>query len=145
MVNYFRNQSLLPLMPTLNEYFTEDQIISHLCKERLKLAESRNDRQCISRLAGNMPETVPGGLLYQLLPSRRQWSPLEPRHRRSGLNPNLLALNNAVKALRHQSPPQSWVGELNRFITAIRARVPRTVHKFGWAESYPKPLEAAQS
>jgi len=128
MVNYFRNQSLLPLMPTLNEYFTEDQIISHLCKQRLKLAESRNDRQCISRLAGNMPETVPGGLLYQLLPSRRQWSPFRPRRRRSGLNPDLLALNYAVRALRQQSPAHPWAGELNRFIAAIRARVLGSQH-----------------
>jgi len=80
----------------LAEYFSDDQIISHLCKERLKLAESRNDRQYIARLVGNLPETDPANLLYQLLPSRRQWAPSRPRNRRAGLNPDLLALQNAV-------------------------------------------------
>ena len=107
----------------LAEYFSDDQIISHLCKERLKLAESRNDRQYIARLVGNLPETDPANLLYQLLPSRRQWAPSRPRNRRAGLNPDLLALQNAVRTLRHQSPAQPWVGELDRFIAAVRARV----------------------
>jgi hypothetical protein len=107
----------------LNEYFADDQIISHLCKERLKLAERRNDRQYISCLIGHAPEPLPDELLYQLLPSRRQWSHFRPRHRRSGSNPDLLALNNAVRALRHQPHPQPWVGELNRFIAAVQARV----------------------
>ena len=110
-------------MPTLLEYFNDDQIINHLCKERVKKAESRNDRQYLARLVGNLPEHEPANLLYQLLPSRRQWSAFRPRNRRAGLNPDLLALKNAVSVLRHQTPPQPWVGELNRFIANIRALV----------------------
>jgi hypothetical protein len=110
-------------MPTLNESFADDQIISHLCKERLKLAASTNDRQYISRLVGDVAEAQSDGLLSQLLPSRRQWSRHRPRHRRSGLNPDLLALKNTVRALRHQSPAQPWVNELNRFIGSVQARV----------------------
>jgi hypothetical protein len=110
-------------MPTLIEYFADDQIISHLCKERVKLAALRNDQQYISRLVGDVREVEEAGLLYQLLPSRRQWSTYRPRHRRSGLNPDLLALKNTVRALRHQSPAQPWVIRLNSFIASVRARI----------------------
>jgi len=110
-------------MPLLTHYFTEDRIITHLCKERVKLAESRNDRQYIERLVGNISENEPDQLLYQMMPSRRQWAAFRPRHRRAGQNPDLLALNNAVRVLRHQSPTQPWVGELHQFIAAIQARV----------------------
>jgi hypothetical protein len=57
------------LMPTLAESFSDDLIISHLCKERVKLAEFRSDRQYISRLVGNTPEAEPDRLLYQILGS----------------------------------------------------------------------------
>ena len=110
-------------MPTLAEYFDDDQIINHLCKERVKMAESRNDRQYVARLVGNLPDAEPENLLYQILPSRRQWAAFRPRNRRAGLNPDLLALQNAVRSLRHQSPAQPWVGELNQFIANIRARI----------------------
>ncbi len=110
-------------MPTLAEYFSDDRIISHLCQERVKQAGFRNDRQYISRLVGNMPETEPESVLYQMFPSREQWTAFRPRNRRAGLNPDLFALNNAVRVLRHQTPQQPWVAELNRYIAAIQARV----------------------
>jgi len=39
------------------------------------------------------------------------------------MNPDLLALRNAVTALQRQEPGQRWVSELNRYIAAIRERV----------------------
>jgi len=110
-------------MPTLAESFSDDQIISHLCKERVKQADSRNDRQYVARLIGDMPETDPDSQLYQLLPRRRQWAAFRPRNRKAGINPDLTSLQNAVRALRHRSQTQPWVGNLNRFIAAIRTRV----------------------
>jgi hypothetical protein len=110
-------------MPLLNEYFTDDKIISHLCVQRVKVAKIRNDRQYISRLVGNIRETEPDSLLYQIFPSRNLWSTFRPRSRRAGINPDLISLNNAVRVFRHQSPQQTWVGELNHYIAIIQARV----------------------
>ena len=112
-------------MPTLNDYFSDDRIISHLCKERLKLAESRNDRQYISRLAGSSTQQTPDHdhEFYHLLPARRKWSAYRPRNRRAGLNPDRIALKNAVMALRDRAEEQQWAGELNHYIAAVRDRV----------------------
>jgi hypothetical protein len=104
-------------------YFSDEQIINHLCKERVKLAGFINDHQYISRLAGNQTEQQPNHLFYQLLPPRRQWSLYRPRHRPANTNPDLLALINAVMDLRHQEQGQRWDSELNRYIADIRERV----------------------
>ena len=107
----------------LEQYFSDDRIISQICKERVKQAGQRHDRQYINRFAGNMRESAPGHPFYQMLPSRRQWSAFRPRIRTDGLNSDLYALRRAVKILRHQHPNQPWVTELNHYITAIRERV----------------------
>ena len=107
----------------LEQYFSDDRIISQICKERVKQAGQRHDRQYKNRLAGNMRESAPVHPFYQMLPSRRQWSAFRLRIRTDGLNSDLYALKLAVKILRHQQPSQLWVLELNRYITAIRERV----------------------
>jgi hypothetical protein len=107
----------------MQNYFSDEQIINHLCKERLKLAASRDDHQYISRLAGHQRQEEPDHQFYQLLPPRRQWSAYRLAHRPAGMNPDQTALRNAVRALRHQEPGQQWVSELNRYIDGIRERV----------------------
>jgi hypothetical protein len=113
----------LPHFFMLNEYFSDDKIINHLCKERLKLAESRHEREYISRLTGHFPESESNHLFYQLVPPRRQWFTFRPRYRSNGMNPDLLALKNAVRVLRVQQSGRRWVSELNRYIVAIQGRV----------------------
>lgn len=121
----------------LERYFTDERIINQLCKERVKLAGQRHDRQYINRMVGHVTEAAPGHPFYQLLPPRRRWSAFRPRIRTDGLNPDLHALKNAVRILRYQQPEQRWAVELNRYINAIRDRVfnspsftisPPTVH-----------------
>ena len=107
----------------LEQYFSDDRIISQICKERVKQAGQRHDRQYINRLEGNMRESAPVHPFYQMLPPRRLWSAFRPRFRTDGLNSDLYALKKAVRILRHQHPNQVWVVELNRYITAIRERV----------------------
>jgi hypothetical protein len=107
----------------LEQYFSDERIIHQLCKERIKLASSRHDRQYINRLAGHTPETTPSHRVYQLLPPRREWTAFRPQYRTDGLNPDFYALKRAVRILRHQQPEPQWACELNRYIIAIRARV----------------------
>ena len=116
----FRNQA----SPTtyMTNYFTDDHIIEHLCKERVKLASSRNDRQKIPRLTGRLAEAAPSHLFYQLLPARRQWNAYRPRRRSANVNSDLVALKNAVRDLRLQQPGQPWVVALNEYIVNIRER-----------------------
>jgi hypothetical protein len=114
-------------MSLLNS-FRDDQIILWLCEQRLKLAEAVNDRQYISRLAGRLPEPVRDNPLYHILPSRRQWNAYRPRYRRSGQNPDLLALQNTVRALRRSDQP--WVQLLNDFIARTWQRVFHSTFEF---------------
>ena len=107
----------------LNQYFSDEQIINQICKERIKLAGQRNDHQYTHRLAGHLPEIAPQHHFYQLLPPRRQWAAFRPRIRPGNMNPDLQSLKRAVAVLRYQNPGASWVIELNRYIAAIRDRV----------------------
>lgn len=106
----------------LVDYFTDDAIITHLCKARMKHAESRNNRQYAPRLIGDMHEQPPQGLLYRVLPSRRTVTRFRPKFR-TGINPDLLALNYATRRLRHEPAHQHWSSELNQFIAGVRSRV----------------------
>lgn len=107
----------------LDQYFSDERIIAQICKERVKLASARHDRQYIGRLAGSIPESAPDHQYYQLLPPRREWSAFRPRNRRAGTNPDLAALKQAVRVLREQHPNRPWVVALNAYINSIRERV----------------------
>ncbi len=107
----------------LEQYFSDERIINQICKERVKRAGSRHDRQYVYRLAGCSNESAPRHHFYNLMPPRRQWSAFRPRYRTDGLNPDLFALKKAVRTLRYQRPELPWVVELNRYIESIRERV----------------------
>lgn len=107
----------------LEQYFSDEQIIGQICKERVKLAAARHDRQYVARLAGSIAESTPEHPYYQLLPPRREWSAFRPRNRRAGTNPDLAALKQAVRILRQLHPTRPWVVALNHYITSIRERV----------------------
>jgi len=117
----YRNQP--PSFLMIERYFCDERIINQLCKERVKLAGQRHDRQYINRLAGYLVETEPDHPFYHLLPPRRQWSSFRPRNRTNGSNPDLFALKTAVQVLRRQQTDLPWVIALNRYIGEIQERV----------------------
>jgi len=107
----------------LNQYFSADRIINHICKVRVKQAGARHDRQYIGRLAGHITEREPDHPFYKLTPPRRLWAAFRPKYRKAGLNPDLFALKNAIRTLREREPGKAWVVALNHYIAAIRERV----------------------
>ena len=107
----------------MNDYFSDQKIIDHICGERVNLAALRHDRQYISRLAGNTPDPQIDHPFYHLLPPRRLWSKYRSRFRNSGSNPDLIALKRTVANLRNQEPVPAWANELNQYIGRIRERV----------------------
>jgi hypothetical protein len=107
----------------LEQYFSDERIINQVCKERVKLAENRHDRQTINRLVCHMEETVPTHPFYDVMPPHSLWSRYRSKVRTAGSNPNLFALKKAVRILRYHQPHLPWVMELNRYIASIRARV----------------------
>jgi hypothetical protein len=107
----------------VENYFSDDRIIDHLCNERIKLAERCNDRQYIQRLIGRHQFTNQSDDVYERMPPRRQWNAFRARNRSDGKNPDLLALKRAVLALRQSEPNRPWVRNLNRFTSHIQNRV----------------------
>ncbi len=107
----------------LEQYFNDERIINQICKERVKLAGQRHDRQYINRLAGHVTESSPEHRFYDMMPPRRIWSRYRSKVRIGGSNPDLFALKKAVRVLRCQQPQLPWVMELNSYITSILARV----------------------
>ena len=116
-------QPTSPINFMLEQYFTDELIIIQICKQRIKLAEARHERQYAARFAGSIPESTADHPYYQILPPRRTWSAFRPRYRRTGTNPDLAALKRAVMVLRIQDPDLPWVLALNRYIHDIRTRV----------------------
>jgi hypothetical protein len=107
----------------LEDYFTDEALNARMCKERVKEAGKLHDQQYIARLAGHGTEEMPSHPFYQLLPPRRQWTAYRPRRRRPNVNPDYLALQNAVSDLPQREPNEPWVQRLNYYRPAIRERV----------------------
>ena len=107
----------------MNDYYTNEQIIIQICKERIKLAERRENEQYLPRFIGSQTQSTTITELDAMLPPRRQWNAFRPRHRPEGNNANLKALIRAAMELREDEPDQPWVGRQNGFIESIKARV----------------------
>ena len=105
------------------DYFNDERIIAQICKERIKLAKARKDKQSPQRFSGSIPHVEPSHEYYQLLPPRKKWAAFRSKRRYAGSNPDQAALIKAVKVLRVKSPEQPWVVSLNAYIAQIRERV----------------------
>ena len=123
-----RNQARLILKP-FEDYFSDDLIIRALCRQRIKAAEKRNEREYVDRLAGyrqpnpGEPIDKPTDTINQLLPPRKKWSQFRPRFRKPHQDVNQASLYQATIKLREREPNAGWVVELNKFIAQIRHRV----------------------
>jgi hypothetical protein len=104
------------------EYFSDEAIVAHLCRERIKLAELRHDKSRLARLAGDHT-AVTLELIDQMVPPHAAWNEARPKFRANLATPNLPALHHALETLRQANPQPEWVLRLQAFIDKIRERV----------------------
>lgn len=109
-------------MKPFDQYFSDDLIIRMLCRLRIKVADKRNEREYVDRLAGfrEQNERQPIDLL---LPPRKKWSKFRPRFRKPSQDTNQGSLYYATIKLRKSEPNAVWAVRLGEFITQIRHRV----------------------
>jgi hypothetical protein len=79
-------------MNAFSDYFSDPEIITQLCRARIKLAGSRNERQYVGRLIGSLPSRLSHLEVDELLPARQQWSRFRPKHRTPHRDSNFISL-----------------------------------------------------
>lgn len=107
-----------------SDYFADEQIISWLCKARIKQAGRRRNARYVRRMTVEAPpQIIPSGL-EQLLPPRRQWTRFRPDRRgpNSATPVDLIALKKAALTLREEQPNAQWAEGLRLFIGRVRER-----------------------
>jgi hypothetical protein len=115
---HFRNN-----MNSFESYFSEENIIHLLCKERVKEARKRHDRSYVGRLAGSFLRQPRAKPVDNLLPPRARWNQFRPRFRNRSQEPNLGALRSASRVLRQREPNAPWAINLTHFLNEVRERV----------------------
>jgi len=107
----------------LTEYFSDRQIIHHLCKVRITSAKVVSDRQDIARFTGNFPIERPSAVINTLLPPRSNWAAFRPKNRHQIADVNFASLCHATHVLRESQPNLPWVLNLGHFIDDLKERV----------------------
>jgi hypothetical protein len=105
------------------DYFSDDQIIGHLCKARIKSARTQRDEQDVARFLGNRLHEPALKFINTLLPPRSKWPVYRPPGRIHIADVNLASLCEATHVLRRSQPDLPWAVNLTRFIKGIRQRV----------------------
>lgn len=133
------------MIGSFEDAFSEDSIVSELCKERIKLAKQRSDNLFFYRIAPddkhqNAP-TNETQRIFSLFPSRRLWHSYRPRKRRSKPSTalNFEALISTVRALRHRARNEAWARNLDTVVQNIRRRV-LTGSRFAFSKPKIVPL-----
>jgi hypothetical protein len=105
-----------------SDYISDDRIIRHLCKQRIKQAKYANDHHYVERFIGELEPRQPSDLQL-MLPPRRNWSRFRPRDRSRIADVNLVSLCNATMVLRQSQPELEWACNLQSFLVRIRERI----------------------
>ena len=115
----------------LDEYISDEKIIDHLCKQRIKQAEVANDFQYAKRLVGIHSRQQTSDL-NDILPPRRSWAHFRPKDRGRTVDVDLASLRQATNCLRQKQPELVWVRRLNEFIEKVQSRImDNQAFKFG--------------
>jgi len=105
------------------DFFSDEQIIRHLCKLRIKRATTHSVQQDIARFLGNPLDEPERKFINTLLPPRRTLAAFRPFNRGRIADVNLASLCEATMVLRQSQPDLPWAVNLSRFIEGIRHRV----------------------
>ena len=118
-------------MKTLHEHFSVAAIITELCRERIKLMNSRHQAHYLHRISSNQRSAGKSRLalsedLEGHFPSSKAWRKFRqfPK-RRNEQDPHaiaLITLRKAVWTFIHKSPDEPWVKKLLERVERIRSR-----------------------
>lgn len=151
-------------MKQFEEIFSDKQIISYVCKLRVKIAKQRNKKHLLHLLTDNkqfnyhIPTKAKSSYekkyaedLLSLFPPRKQWKKLGENSRTTSQNgikkklnsvdKNLYALIKTVNFNRENYPEKLWVIKLNSFISEVKNSIKDENYKIGIPFTYPKPKE----
>lgn len=110
-------------MPNYEHFFTDEKIISALCKQRMVFCRDAHGKEFLGKfLPGNQRTEKPSPIL-SLMPPRSRWKRVckqaSNSHRQNTTN-----LKFTVKRLREASAPEdrSWVAAQNELIESIRVK-----------------------
>lgn len=107
----------------LEDYFTDEEIIRQVCKQRIKSAEKARERQDFQRFTGKPQANVQRDLICTLLPPRKVWSRYRPKSRLHVSDANFASVVYATFDLMHSEPNALWAIALRAFIARVRYRV----------------------
>lgn len=162
---HFSGTSLLFDMQQFEDLFTDDKIISYLCKVRAKIARQRNKKHLLHILTNDRKfnyHTIPEGkqskyekdllhLLNSMLPPRKKWKKLGEKSRVkdgngkdqkiSTIEKNQYSLLKTVKYYRSKSSEEPFILRLNSFILEIQDAVRDSNYEISTPAIYPKPKD----
>lgn len=109
-------------------YFSDDEIIRELARQRVKIADRRNKTLFLRRISSvarrAKKESEEAAWICSIFPPRRLWHKYrgesQNRKGRSASDVNLDAILTAVRRNRRRSPKFAWVARLDEEICAIR-------------------------
>ena len=128
-------------MKTFDAYFTDDQIITYLCRIRAKQSKTLNRMHLLgaisSRKKFNFHRNSPGAgnpsedekLLAEILPPRRMWKKLNKSLRYNNgkkvnsVDANELSLKITINHYKIHNPSETFLLKLNSFIKEIRDEI----------------------
>ncbi len=110
-------------MTNFNSYFSDKEIIKHLCNKRICQANKVYELNYVARLACAREVPNKNTSLRDLLPPRSKWHSFRPKTRVEGIEPNIQALIKATLTLRLRTPNEPWAINLQQFITKLKSRV----------------------
>lgn len=151
-------------MKQFEDFFTDKQIISYLCKLRAKLAKQRNKQHLLHLLTNNqefnyhLPDEKKSEYeiryvkdLANLFPPRKEWKKLGEDSRLVKSNGNIKKLNSVDKNLysliktvnfnRQKHPEKRWVQNLNTFIQDVQSTIINNDYEITKPFIYPKAKE----
>lgn len=118
-------------MKTYEDYFSIDEIVGELCKERIKLADKRHEFVLSHRVSADQPppedaHQATAENLKEMFPPRRQWRNFRksPKNRKlsNAHEVNVKALMKAARGPMRTNPDLPWVLKLRSRAEAIRIR-----------------------
>ena len=118
-------------MKTYEDYFSINEIVDELCKERIKLADKRHEFVLNHRVSADQPppedaHQATAENLKEMFPPRRQWrnfrKSTKNRKMSNAHEVNVKALMKAARVLMRTNPDLPWVVKLRSRAEAIRVR-----------------------
>jgi retron-type reverse transcriptase len=142
-------------MQTFDSFFTKEEIIKYLCKQRAKLAKNRSKEHMLSRISldekYNYHKKVKrhnqNDQLCLIMPPRRLWINLTPARRYdatgklNSIEKNSRAIYSTIKKHMKGNIKYDYIEKLNQFIDGILKDINSKTFKFGTPRIRPELKE----